>query len=62
VPVLLLLAEPAKSALHAPERSVIVGALPAERVVDLPAGHCIPRDLPLNWVEAVLAFGAALAR
>lgn len=62
VPVLLLLAEPAKSALHEPERSVIVDALPAKRVVDFPAGHCVHRDLPLNWVEAVLAYGAAIAR
>jgi pimeloyl-ACP methyl ester carboxylesterase len=60
VPVLLLLAEPARSALHEPERSVIVRALAPERVVDLPAGHCIHRDLPLNWVESVLAFGAAV--
>lgn len=62
VPVLLLLADPARSALHEPERSVIVDALPAERVVDFPAGHSIHRDLPLSWVEAVLAFGASVAR
>lgn len=61
VPVLLLLAEPARSALREPERSVIVGALPPDRVVDFPAGHCIHRDLPLNWVESVLGFGAAVA-
>lgn len=61
VPVLLLLAEPARSALHEPERSVVVGALPPGRVVEFPAGHCIHRDLPLNWVESVLGFGAAVA-
>lgn len=61
VPVLLLLAEPERSALHEPERSAALALVPPERVVDLPAGHGIHRDLPQHWVDAVAAFGSAVA-
>ncbi len=59
VPVLLLLSEPARSALHAPERAAVAALVPPPRVVDLPAGHAVHRDLPGHWVDAVAAFGTS---
>ena len=61
VPVLLLLAESPRSALAEPERSVMIDALPADRVQILPTGHCLHRDMPSTWVDIVLRFAGSLS-
>jgi pimeloyl-ACP methyl ester carboxylesterase len=56
VPVLLLAATDAGSALAQPTRDAVRAALPAEHFVELPGGHCLHRDLPDRWLGAVTAF------
>jgi pimeloyl-ACP methyl ester carboxylesterase len=67
VPLLLLAASgnragdgtgdgPSGSALAPPAREAIRAALPPERFVELPGGHCLHRDVPGLWLAAVTAF------
>jgi pimeloyl-ACP methyl ester carboxylesterase len=65
VPVLVLAAPdtgqrfgagPGGSALAQPTRGALLAALPAERFVELPGGHCLHRDLPARWLAAVTDF------
>jgi len=65
VPVLVLAAAdtgqrfgdgPGGSALAQPTRDAMRAALPAERFVELPGGHCLHRDLPERWLGAVTGF------
>ncbi|MFL6129457.1 MAG: alpha/beta fold hydrolase [Mycobacteriales bacterium] len=44
------------SALGEPTRAAVRAALPAERFVELPGGHCLHRDVPDRWLAAVTAF------
>jgi pimeloyl-ACP methyl ester carboxylesterase len=64
VPVLVLAArdtlgdsddEP-NSALTGEARAGVRAALPADRFVELPGGHCLHRNLPDRWLAAVHAF------
>jgi pimeloyl-ACP methyl ester carboxylesterase len=55
VPVLLLAAT-RNSALSGDARAGVRAALPADRFVELPGGHCLHRDLPDQWLAAVEAF------
>lgn len=56
VPVLLLAAAEPASALLGEARSATRAALPADRFLELPGGHCLHRDLPDRWLAAVDAF------
>lgn len=64
VPVLLLAAadsggtfgERGASALTGDARSGVRAALPADRFVELPGGHCLHRDHPDRWLAAVRGF------
>lgn len=47
---------PGGSALGEPTRSGVRAALPADRFVELPGGHCLHRDLPDRWLATVAAF------
>ncbi len=47
---------PGPSALGEPARAAVRAALPAERFVELPGGHCLHRDVPDRWLAAVTAF------
>ena len=58
IPVLLLAAAEADSALVGEARSATREALPAGRFVELAGGHCLHRDLPDQWLAAVDAFTA----
>jgi pimeloyl-ACP methyl ester carboxylesterase len=68
VPVLVLAAPDTRggdperpgSALTGPARAAVRAALPADRFVELPGGHCLHRDLPQEWLAAVDAFTAAV--
>jgi pimeloyl-ACP methyl ester carboxylesterase len=68
IPVLVLAApdshrgDPARagSALSGQARAAVRAALPADRFVELPGGHCLHRDLPQEWLAAVDAFTAAV--
>jgi pimeloyl-ACP methyl ester carboxylesterase len=46
------------SALTGEARAGVRAALPADRFVELPGGHCLHRDLPERWLAAVDAFTA----
>jgi pimeloyl-ACP methyl ester carboxylesterase len=67
VPVLVLVAPDARgddpdrpgSALTGDARAGVRAALPADRFVELPGGHCLHRDLPQEWLAAVEVFTAA---
>ena len=54
--VLVLAAAEPGSALTGDVRSGVRAALPADRFVELPGGHCLHRDLPAQWLAAVDAF------
>jgi pimeloyl-ACP methyl ester carboxylesterase len=56
VPVLVLAAAEPGSALTGPARAGVRAAVPADRWVELPGGHCLHRDLPDRWLAAVVAF------
>lgn len=65
VPVLVIAAagsgrpsggEPGASALGEPTRAAVRAAVPAERFVELPGGHCLHRDVPERWLTAVTTF------
>jgi pimeloyl-ACP methyl ester carboxylesterase len=58
VPVLLLAAAEPNSALADDARRGARAALPPERFVELPGGHCLHRDLPAGWLAAVDTFTA----
>jgi pimeloyl-ACP methyl ester carboxylesterase len=60
VPVLVLAAPAGSSALTGAARAGVRGALPADRFVELPGGHCLHRDLPSRWLAEVDAFTAAV--
>ncbi len=60
VPVHLLAASPAESALHEPDRGSLLSALPTERVSQIAGGHALHRDRPALWLNAVLEFAASL--
>jgi pimeloyl-ACP methyl ester carboxylesterase len=64
VPVLVLAApadpDQPRSALTAEARAGVRAALPPDRFVELPGGHCLHRDLPDEWLAAVDAFTAAV--
>jgi pimeloyl-ACP methyl ester carboxylesterase len=60
VPVLVLVAPEDSSALTGEARAGVRKALPADRFVELPGGHCLHRDLPDEWLAAVDAFTAAV--
>ncbi|HST63930.1 MAG TPA: alpha/beta hydrolase [Mycobacteriales bacterium] len=60
VPVLVLAAPAGSSALAGDARDGVRAALPADRFVELPGGHCLHRDLPDRWLAAVDAFTAAV--
>jgi pimeloyl-ACP methyl ester carboxylesterase len=47
---------PGGSALGEPTRAAVRAAVPAERFVELPGGHCLHRDVPDQWLAAVTAF------
>ena len=51
---------PAGSALGEPARAAVRAALPAERFVELPGGHCLHRDQPDRWLAAVTGFADEL--
>ena len=67
VPVLLVVAPDTRdgdpdrpgSALTREARAAVRAALPPDRFVELPGGHCLHRDLPAEWLAAVDAFTAA---
>jgi pimeloyl-ACP methyl ester carboxylesterase len=67
VPVLVLVAPDTRgddpdrpgSALSGDARAGVRAALPPDRFVELPGGHCLHRDLPDEWLAAVDAFTAA---
>ena len=67
VPVLLLVAPDTRdgdpdrpgSALTGAARAGVRAVLPPDRLVELPGGHCLHRDLPAEWLAAVDAFTAA---
>lgn len=55
VPSLLVLAEESRSVLTGPDRAETVAALPAgSRVVELPGGHTLHRDLPADYLRVTL--------
>ena len=64
VPVLVLVApdtggqDPDRpgSALSGDARAGVRAAVPPDRFVELPGGHCLHRDLPREWLAAVDAF------
>jgi pimeloyl-ACP methyl ester carboxylesterase len=56
VPVLLLAAAGERSALTGGTRDAVRAALPADRFVEMPGGHCLHRDLPDRWLAEVRAF------
>lgn len=64
VPVLVLAAPEARrenddghgSALTGAARAGVRAALPADRFVELPGGHCLHRDVPDRWLATVRAF------
>lgn len=56
VPVLVLAATEPGSALTGDARAGVRAAVPADRFVELPGGHCLHRDLPDQWLAAVDAF------
>lgn len=60
VPVLVLAAPAGASALTAAARAGVRAALPADRFVELPGGHCLHRDVPQRWLAEVDAFTAAV--
>ncbi len=60
VPVALVAAASAESALFDPDRSELLRRLPAERVTEFPATHHVHLDAPDRWVEAVDTFGSGL--
>ena len=55
VPVLLLAAT-TDSALIDPDRSVLMGRLPADQVAVIASGHTIHRERPALWLHHVLHF------
>lgn len=57
---ILVLAAAADGALAEPGRAAVRAALPADRFVELPGGHCLHRDLPDRWLAEVRAFTATL--
>jgi len=67
VPVLVLVAPDTRggdpdrpgSALTREARAGVRAALPPDRFVELPGGHCLHRDLPGEWLAAVDAFTSA---
>lgn len=59
VPVLVLAATE-DSALAGDMRAGVRAAVPADRFVELPGGHCLHRDLPDRWLAEVDAFTAAV--
>ena len=59
VPVLVLVAPDGGSALGGDARDGVRDALPPDRFVQLPGGHCLHRDRPAEWLAAVDAFTAA---
>jgi pimeloyl-ACP methyl ester carboxylesterase len=64
VPVLLLagplspggFAATGGTALENPDRTQVLGTLPANRVVVMQGKHCLHCDQPERWVEEVHAF------
>jgi len=58
VPVLVLAGKDG-SALRG-DREAVRGLLPPGRFVELDGGHCLHRDQPARWVDAVSAFAAAV--
>ena len=61
VPVALVAAVGAYSALSDPDRSSVLRLLPPERVTEVPASHHLHLDESASWVDAVDAFGSSLA-
>jgi hypothetical protein len=51
-----LLAATTDSALIDPDRSVLMGRLPADHVAVLASGHTIHRERPALWLHHVLKF------
>jgi pimeloyl-ACP methyl ester carboxylesterase len=60
VPVALVAAVGAYSALFEPDRAAVLRLLPVERVTELPSSHHVHLDEPMRWVDAVDSFGASL--
>ena len=60
LPVALVAAVGGYSALSDPERSAVLGLLPAERVTELAGSHHVHLDDPARWVDAVDDFGASV--
>jgi pimeloyl-ACP methyl ester carboxylesterase len=56
VPLLVLAAPAGSSALTGAARAGVRAAVPADRFVELPGGHCLHRDGPDQWLAAVDAF------
>jgi pimeloyl-ACP methyl ester carboxylesterase len=50
------------SAVRGADRDALRARLPAERFVVLEGGHCLHRDDPERWVDAVASFAAATRR
>jgi pimeloyl-ACP methyl ester carboxylesterase len=50
------------SALTGAVRAGVRAALPADRFVELPGGHCLHRDLPAQWLAVVDAFTSTARR
>ena len=59
VPVQLLAATK-DSALINPDRSVLMGLLPADRIAVIESGHTIHRERPSLWLHHVLRFAEAI--
>ncbi|MCW2541862.1 MAG: alpha/beta hydrolase [Frankiales bacterium] len=60
VPAFLLAASPALSALHEPDRSRVLAALPDKRSRVIHSGHNIHRDRPALFLVSLLQFAAQL--
>ena len=55
VPCLLVLAEESRSVLTGADRAETIAALPrGSRVVELPGGHCLHRDVPDDYLRVTL--------
>ena len=61
VPVQLLAAPPATSAVTGVDRDALLSLLPADRVAIVVSGHAIHRDRPALWLHTVLRFADTLS-
>lgn len=60
VPVAVIMAAGADTALRTPDREAVVAALPPDRVLAVASGHVVHRDRPALWLHAVTRFATAV--